>query len=58
MYPGFSVYVWATPFVNPASWVALVYVLIEVSNRIFFGPGVVDPSNQGRGIALSGAREE
>ncbi len=48
VYPGFQVYVWATPFVNPASWVALVYVIMEVSNRLVFGPEIVDPHHPGR----------
>jgi uncharacterized membrane protein len=53
VYPGFYFYVGATPFVNPASWVALVYVLIEVSNRLVFGPRIVDPINQSRSIPLN-----
>jgi len=48
VYPGFEFYVLATPFVNPASWVALVYVLMEVSNRIVWGPRGVDPEHPGR----------
>ncbi len=48
VYPGFEWYVLATPFVNPASWVALVYVLIEVSNRLVYGPRIVDPTHPGR----------
>ena len=46
VYPGFEVYVFATPFVNPASWVALVYVLIEVSNRLVFGPTNGSPESE------------
>lgn len=53
VYPGFEVYVWATPFVNPASWVALVYVLMEVSNRLVFGPRIVDPESPGRSRAIT-----
>jgi uncharacterized membrane protein len=48
VYPGFQVYVWATPFVNPASWVALVYVLMEVSNRLVFGPNIIEKESPGR----------
>ncbi len=52
IYPGFHAYVWATPFVNPASWVALVYVLMEVSNRLVFGPGIIDPERPGRSLPI------
>lgn len=52
VYPGFHVYVWATPFVNPASWVALVYVLMEVSNRLVFGPRIIDPERPGRSLPI------
>ena len=52
VYPGFAVYVGATPFVNPASWVALVYVLIEVTNRLVYGPRIVDPENAGRSLPI------
>jgi hypothetical protein len=38
VYPGFHFYVYATPLLNPASWVAVVYIVIEFTNRIFFGP--------------------
>ena len=37
VYPGFQLYVWATPVGNPASWVALVYCLMVVSDRLVFG---------------------
>ena len=50
VYPGFAAYVGATPFVNPASWVALVYVLMEVTNRLVYGPSVVDPDRPGRSV--------
>ena len=53
VYPGFQVYVWATPFVNPASWVALVYVLMEVSNRLVFGARVIDPQRPGRSLPIT-----
>ena len=52
VYPGFQLYVWATPFVNPASWVALVYVLMEVSNRLVFGHRIVDPERPGRSLPI------
>ncbi len=52
VYPGFEFYVLATPFVNPASWVALVYVLIEMSNRLVFGRRILDPDHPGRSQAL------
>lgn len=53
VYPGFQVYVWATPFVNPASWVALVYVLMEVSNRLVFGHRIIDPEEPGRSLPIA-----
>lgn len=37
VYPGFRFYIFATPVGNPASWVALVYVIMKVSERIVFG---------------------
>ena len=37
VYPGFHLYVFATPVANPASWVALVYILMTLSDRIVFG---------------------
>ena len=37
VYPGFQFYIWATPVANPASWVALVYVIMTVSDRLLFG---------------------
>ena len=52
VYPGFSFYVGATPFVNPASWVALIYVLMEVSNRLVWGRGVLDPERPGRSLPI------
>jgi uncharacterized membrane protein len=52
VYPGFHYYVWATPFVNPASWVALVYVLMEVTNRLFFGPQIIDPTSPSRSLPI------
>jgi hypothetical protein len=38
IYPGFSFYVYATPLLNPLSWVAIVYIVIEFTNRIVYGP--------------------
>jgi len=38
LYPGFRFYVFATPVANPASWIATVYIIIEVTNRIVYGP--------------------
>ena len=38
VYPGFHFYVYATPLLNPASWVAVVYIVIEFTNRLVYGP--------------------
>ena len=38
VYPGFHFYVYATPLLNPASWVAIVYIVIEFTNRMVYGP--------------------
>jgi len=38
VYPGFHFYVFATPVANPASWIATVYIIIEVTNRLVYGP--------------------
>ncbi len=38
IYPGFRFYVYATPLLNPLSWVAIVYIVIEFTNRIVYGP--------------------
>jgi len=37
LYPGFHFYVFATPVANPASWIATVYIIIEVTNRLVYG---------------------
>ncbi|MDC0231401.1 carotenoid biosynthesis protein [Aureispira] len=37
VYPGFNLYVFSVPFVNPASWIALVYIIIEITNRLVYG---------------------
>ncbi len=52
VYPGFQLYVGATPFVNPASWVALVYVIMEVSNRLVYGRRILEPGDPGRSQRL------
>ena len=39
---GFHFYVFATPVANPASWIALVYIIIEVTNRIVYGRKSID----------------
>ncbi|MBW1989246.1 MAG: carotenoid biosynthesis protein [Deltaproteobacteria bacterium] len=36
IYPGFTFYIFATPVANPASWIATVYIIIEVTNRIVY----------------------
>ena len=38
VYPGFHFYIYATPLLNPASWVAIVYIVIEFTNRVVYGP--------------------
>ena len=37
VYPGFQLYIFATPVGNPASWVALVYVIMTLTDRIVLG---------------------
>jgi uncharacterized membrane protein len=37
VYPGFELYIFATPVGNPASWVALVYVIMVVTDGIIYG---------------------
>jgi uncharacterized membrane protein len=37
VYPGFYLYLFVVPVANPASWVALVYVLIGFTNRLVYG---------------------
>jgi len=37
LYPGFTFYVFATPVANPASWIASVYIVIEVTNSLVYG---------------------
>jgi uncharacterized membrane protein len=37
VYPGFEFYVIATPVGNPASWVALVYIIMTITDRLVFG---------------------
>lgn len=38
VYPGFHLYIFATPVANPASWIATIYIIIEVTNRLVYGP--------------------
>ena len=50
VYPGFYLYLFVVPVANPASWVALVYVIIGFSNRLVYGRRALDanfilPSN-------------
>ena len=42
VYPGFHFYIFATPVANPASWIALVYIIIEITNRIVYGRKSID----------------
>ena len=37
IYPGFHFYIFATPVANPASWIATVYIIIEITNRLVYG---------------------
>ena len=37
VYPGFNIYIFAVPVANPASWIALIYIIMELTNRIVFG---------------------
>ena len=37
VYPGFHFYVFATPVANPMSWIATVYIIIELTNRMVYG---------------------
>ncbi len=43
VYPGFYLYLYVVPVANPASWVALVYVLIGFNNRLVFGRRALQP---------------
>jgi uncharacterized membrane protein len=43
VYPGFYLYILATPFGNPASWVALVYILMKLTDRLVFGRAALEP---------------
>lgn len=38
VYPGFHLYILATPVGNPASWVALVYVIMAITDHLLLGP--------------------
>ncbi len=37
VYPGFSLYVYATPLLNPLSWVAIVYIVMGFTNGLVYG---------------------
>jgi len=37
VYPGFHFYIFAVPVANPASWIALVYIIIELTNHMVYG---------------------
>jgi len=47
VYPGFRWYVLATPVANPASWIATVYIVIEVTNRLVYGRRSLAPCGAG-----------
>ena len=34
VYPGYYFYLFSIPIVNPASWISLVYIVMELTNRI------------------------
>jgi len=36
VYPGFHFYIFATPVANPASWIATVYIILEITNRLVY----------------------
>ena len=42
VYPGFHFYIGPVPVANPASWIALVYIIIEVTNRLVYGVKSID----------------
>ncbi len=37
VYPGYYFYLFSIPIVNPASWISLVYIVMEISNRLIIG---------------------
>jgi len=37
VYPGFEFYILATPVANPVGWVALVYIIMTLTDRLVFG---------------------
>ena len=41
VYPGFVFYIWATPIGNPASWVALVYIIMTITDRLVYGHAAI-----------------
>ena len=36
VYPGFNFYLFQIPIANPASWIALIYIVMEISNKLVF----------------------
>ena len=34
VYPGYYFYLFSIPIVNPASWISLVYIVMEITNRL------------------------
>jgi len=57
VYPGFQFYIFATPVGNPAAWVALVYIIMKLSDRIVFGVAKTthDPVNQSSSYLIQGS---
>lgn len=43
VYPGFYLYLFVVPVANPASWVALVYVIVGFTNRLVYGRRALTP---------------
>ena len=37
VYPGYYFYLFSIPIVNPASWISLVYIVMELTNRLISG---------------------
>jgi len=57
VYPGFHFYILATPVANPASWIALIYIIMTLSDRIVFGRAALEPGTGalrlGRGLGFT-----
>jgi uncharacterized membrane protein len=53
VYPGYELYIVATPVSNPASWVALVYILMTLSDRLVFGRRALAPRDASAPLLLS-----